>query len=1373
MKKFNQWLTRTAVSFAIFSSATYAETPMENLLARIESQQINTQVITLPSSAPSSIQMMMNKSASTINIDPLKLFNLPDFKIELPGLENFYAIKEKIEANRLNGQNWIGDVVYLDPYGLTTGIKGRAYFVEVNGQITGTIHTPNEIIQIFPDGAGGQVMVSSAPEEFDNSGDAVMDEGSVMEAAAAAPVYGNRIDGESPASVANPYTIDIMFVVTPATQAAVNDVQGLIELSLVTGNDVLENSLIHTRLQWVGTHYSDYEETDSMSTSLSALKNIDDGDMDEIHGIRESVGADMVMLVSDAHDYCGIAYVDTQLTSTFSVTSNSCMSSYTPIHELGHNFGAMHDRANGSNSRYSFGYGLQNTIYEPYWRSVMAYPCSGLSCPRIPYFSTPAITYNDIPLGDPETYDNARVLRVRAAEIAGYFPHVVASCNETTATNDQHVSAGRAYTQTSGGFFPTTTYYAVGSDDSLGSYGFLSSTLLEQSPGYFTTDTNCTPLTEAAFAPEVQNLNATITPGALRIDGEVFDANSDDIVSVEFKPSGEANWISATIQNSTFTVDIPVLNYGDINIDIRTTDTTGEQFTFTQTFSFELETPPVIQQNSFRVNDQKASIYLRSTNSDNPVTAIFYQVDGAGIPGEGTWTPYPVANSYWTLEVNNIAIGSHTIYMYGIDSANQLSNVVSVSVDILAAEAPVCVFAGAIPSTSAVAGEIDLYGFVDDNNYSGVLIEYRINGSPWTTLVDYAEANYRENWSFRLPEIYTDGSELTIETRATDSTDLQNACGTVTHHVIYPTVDEAPSCEFTDIVKQQGVLRYYMLTSDINGDQQRMYAKEASQSEWLQTWPHPLTVGEIPIPGFGEFTIQGRVVDRVNLEGLCEQVVTIVDENFTPSIENAYHYYDDTLSTTILSINALDLDGAMDIASVQLREVGSSTWLTAAHNERAYWHFDLGTYLNGNYQFEIQATDNSGHVSDLFLVEITLNQPSAPTISNVAYVLNGHTASISGEAFDSNDDLQSIWIKVNELDWFSMSASAQWSANINDLVDGNNTIIIYASDTNGLESARQTLSIDVLAGVAPVIASFEISTDDLTAEFIINANDADADLNQLSVTLDSGTPQLYSDLNSGQWTISFTDLSVGIHEVQISVSDAAGNTSSIETRTFEISLPQACYTSSNSDHVAFGRATTHIVGQTCYGTFCFGGTTTYIANGSDDDMGTSASASTALVETAPGYFELGTCSVIDTTPPVMTLNGSSPMNVTIGSTFIDPGATANDNVDGDISANITTAGSVDTSSTGVFTLTYNVSDAAGNAATEISRTVNVLEGGACFESTLSDHLIANRAYEQYTLFYATGTASYLGSTINDANKVVILEETSPGNWSLATNCNTN
>lgn len=84
-----------------------------------------------------------------------------------------------------------------------------------------------------------------------------------------------------------------------------------------------------------------------------------------------------------------------------------------------------------------------------------------------------------------------------------------------------------------------------------------------------------------------------------------------------------------------------------------------------------------------------------------------------------------------------------------------------------------------------------------------------------------------------------------------------------------------------------------------------------------------------------------------------------------------------------------------------------------------------------------------------------------------------------------------------------------------------------------------------------------------------------------------------------------------------------------------------------------------------------------------------------------------TAGVADTTAPVITLNGSSTMNLTVGTSFTDPGATATDNVDGNLTSNIVVTGSVNTNTVGTYTLNYNVSDAAGNAATQVSRTVNV------------------------------------------------------------------
>jgi formylglycine-generating enzyme required for sulfatase activity len=58
--------------------------------------------------------------------------------------------------------------------------------------------------------------------------------------------------------------------------------------------------------------------------------------------------------------------------------------------------------------------------------------------------------------------------------------------------------------------------------------------------------------------------------------------------------------------------------------------------------------------------------------------------------------------------------------------------------------------------------------------------------------------------------------------------------------------------------------------------------------------------------------------------------------------------------------------------------------------------------------------------------------------------------------------------------------------------------------------------------------------------------------------------------------------------------------------------------------------------------------------------------------------------------------------------WVDPGATASDSLDGNLSSSIAVSGTVDVNTTGTYILSYTVSDAAGNEAS-ISRTVNIIE----------------------------------------------------------------
>lgn len=71
----------------------------------------------------------------------------------------------------------------------------------------------------------------------------------------------------------------------------------------------------------------------------------------------------------------------------------------------------------------------------------------------------------------------------------------------------------------------------------------------------------------------------------------------------------------------------------------------------------------------------------------------------------------------------------------------------------------------------------------------------------------------------------------------------------------------------------------------------------------------------------------------------------------------------------------------------------------------------------------------------------------------------------------------------------------------------------------------------------------------------------------------------------------------------------------------------------------------------------------------------------------------------DTTAPVITLLGANPLALSVGAAFSDPGATAQDDVDGDLTSAIIASGAVDTAAAGTYARTYVVSDAAGNTAT--------------------------------------------------------------------------
>ena len=81
-----------------------------------------------------------------------------------------------------------------------------------------------------------------------------------------------------------------------------------------------------------------------------------------------------------------------------------------------------------------------------------------------------------------------------------------------------------------------------------------------------------------------------------------------------------------------------------------------------------------------------------------------------------------------------------------------------------------------------------------------------------------------------------------------------------------------------------------------------------------------------------------------------------------------------------------------------------------------------------------------------------------------------------------------------------------------------------------------------------------------------------------------------------------------------------------------------------------------------------------------------------------------TYSPADSDAPIITLDGDTLVSMDLGSTYVESGAFAQDTTDGTVA--VVMSGTVDTSTSGTYTITYTATDSAGNSTTT-TRIVNV------------------------------------------------------------------
>ena len=121
-----------------------------------------------------------------------------------------------------------------------------------------------------------------------------------------------------------------------------------------------------------------------------------------------------------------------------------------------------------------------------------------------------------------------------------------------------------------------------------------------------------------------------------------------------------------------------------------------------------------------------------------------------------------------------------------------------------------------------------------------------------------------------------------------------------------------------------------------------------------------------------------------------------------------------------------------------------------------------------------------------------------------------------------------------------------------------------------------------------------------------------------------------------------------------------------------------------------------------------------------------------------------TVRVVDQTPPVITLNGPATVQIPYGTTYSDPGATATDAVDGDLSGYVQIMMPIQSASVGSYVKSYVVSDFSGNESEILMRAVEVVKATpAITASPIASAITVGQSLASSNL--GGGTASVPGS----------------------------
>jgi hypothetical protein len=238
--------------------------------------------------------------------------------------------------------------------------------------------------------------------------------------------------------------IGVLVVYTPAARewATSNgsNIENIVAQSMERAQLALDNSQLPIEMTLVYSGEVNYTESGSSNTDLNRLTNKNDGHLDEVHTLRNIYGGDLVGFFTRVDDTGGLGWLLNNKAGMpnygFSITRiQQAAWTYTHIHEMGHNMGAHHHKAQNTQPGPTIWSNWPENTWSAGWRwigtdgkmycSLMTYNSGsnyddGIDATTIGYFSNPSVSYNGAPTGHATDGDNARTLRELRHLIAAY-----------------------------------------------------------------------------------------------------------------------------------------------------------------------------------------------------------------------------------------------------------------------------------------------------------------------------------------------------------------------------------------------------------------------------------------------------------------------------------------------------------------------------------------------------------------------------------------------------------------------------------------------------------------------------------------------------------------------------------------------------------------------------------------------------------------------------------------------------------------------------------------------------------------------------------------------------------------------------------------